>query len=131
MEFMQKAKDEEAKKKKEKKNANHIARNDDEDSVVTTNSELDDQFKRLGVRTENRSEDESSIVSKVSKNVERCDVFCEREPKRVKHTHFTPEIVVAIEDQNGKIVPIRALLDTGTTSTILLRRFIKRGSLKS
>ena len=38
--------------------------------------------------------------------------------------------MVQIQDRHGEIVPIRALLDTGTSSTLLLREFVKQGSAK-
>ena len=41
--------------------------------------------------------------------------------KRLKTTHTSPEIIVEIRDQDNKKIPIRALLDTGTTSTLLLK----------
>ena len=47
--------------------------------------------------------------------------------KKAKVGHYTAEIAVEILDRHGKLVPIRALLDTGTTSTILLREFVKKG----
>ena len=47
--------------------------------------------------------------------------------KKTKVGHYTAEIVVEILDKNNKLVPIRALLDTGTTSTILLRDYVKKG----
>lgn len=47
--------------------------------------------------------------------------------KKTKLAHYTGEIVVEILDRNGKLVPIRALLDTGTTSTLILRDFVKKG----
>jgi hypothetical protein len=47
--------------------------------------------------------------------------------KKTKLAHYTAEIVVEILDKNGKLVPIRALLDTGTTSTLVLRDFVKKG----
>ena len=36
-----------------------------------------------------------------------------------------------IEDRQGNVVPIRALLDTGTTATLLLRDFVRKGRAKS
>ena len=32
--------------------------------------------------------------------------------------------MVEIKDQNGNLVPIRALLDTGTDQTLILREFV-------
>ena len=39
--------------------------------------------------------------------------------------------MVEIEDKDGNTVPIRALLDTGTTSSIVLRDFVRKGRAKS
>ena len=47
--------------------------------------------------------------------------------KKAKLGHYTAEIVVEILDRNGKLVPIRGLLDTGATSSLLLRDFVKKG----
>jgi hypothetical protein len=49
--------------------------------------------------------------------------------KRVKHTHYSPDIIVEVENQAGKRVPIRCLLDTGTSSTIILRPHVKQGRI--
>ena len=38
-----------------------------------------------------------------------------------KPIQYTADIIVEIKNREGKTVPIRALLDTGTTSTIILR----------
>lgn len=51
--------------------------------------------------------------------------------KKQKKFHFTPDIIVEIMDREGNLVPIRALLDTGTSSTILLRDFVRKGRAKS
>ena len=47
--------------------------------------------------------------------------------KRTKRVHYTPEIIVEITDSSGDIVPIKALLDSGTTATLLLRKFVAPG----
>jgi len=51
--------------------------------------------------------------------------------KRRRTMQLTPEIIVEITDKKGKIVPIRALLDTGTSATLLLRKFIAPGTRKT
>jgi hypothetical protein len=38
---------------------------------------------------------------------------------------------VEITDQNGDLVPIRELVDTGTTATMLLRQFVAPGTAKA
>jgi hypothetical protein len=51
--------------------------------------------------------------------------------KRSKKTHYSAEVVVEIEDRHGNLVPIRALIDTGTSSSIVLREFVRKGRAKS
>jgi hypothetical protein len=41
----------------------------------------------------------------------------ERLAKKQKFSHYTAEVVVELENKEGHILPIRALLDTGTSST--------------
>jgi hypothetical protein len=40
---------------------------------------------------------------------------------------ITADIIVEIKNRDGTVVPIIALLDTGTTSTIILREFLVKG----
>ena len=46
-----------------------------------------------------------------------------RSKKKQKTTHNGCELVVQLKNRKGEIVPVRALCDTGTTSTIILRDF--------
>ena len=55
----------------------------------------------------------------------------ERMAKWIKTHHYSPEVVVEITDQNGELKSIRALLDTGTSATILLRDFLHKGRAKT
>jgi hypothetical protein len=41
---------------------------------------------------------------------------------------YTADIIVEIKNRDGSVVPMRALLDTGTTATIILREFVGKGS---
>ena len=50
-----------------------------------------------------------------------------RVAKKSREQKFTAEIIVEIEDKEGNIIPIRGLVDTGTSHTILLREFVKQG----
>ena len=54
----------------------------------------------------------------------------EPEPKHSKSAHYTAEIIVQLVDGEGQLVPIRALLDTGTSATIILQRYVKKGTPK-
>jgi hypothetical protein len=42
--------------------------------------------------------------------------------------HYSAEIIVKIVDSKNEIVPIRALLDTGTSETLLLKQFLSPNS---
>ena len=55
----------------------------------------------------------------------------ERSEKRPKKDHYSAEIVVQIQDRSGALVPARALLDTGTSSSIVLRDFVRKGRARS
>jgi hypothetical protein len=51
------------------------------------------------------------------------------EPEEVpekKPVQYTAHIIVEINNREGTVVPIRSLLDTGTTSTIILREFVRK-----
>ena len=48
-----------------------------------------------------------------------------RTNKKRKIVHNGCELVVQIKNEKGEIVPVRALCDTGTTSTIILRAFVR------
>jgi hypothetical protein len=50
--------------------------------------------------------------------------------KRRKVEHYSAEIIVEIVDLKNNLVPIRALLDTGTSETILLKHFLSPNSPK-
>jgi hypothetical protein len=52
------------------------------------------------------------------------------EPKEAQENipvQYTADIIVEIKNRDGTVVPMRALLDTGTTSTIILREFVGKG----
>jgi hypothetical protein len=48
-----------------------------------------------------------------------------------KPVQNTADIIVKIKNRDGTVVPIRALLDTGTTSTIILREFVGKGRART
>ena len=52
-----------------------------------------------------------------------------RPSKQQKLQHYTAEVIVELKDRTGNLRPIRALLDTGTTSSIILREFVQDGSV--
>jgi len=48
--------------------------------------------------------------------------------KKPKKVHYSAEVVVELIDANGDTVPIRALIDTGASHTIILKDHVKQGS---
>ena len=50
-----------------------------------------------------------------------------RPAKKQKTKHLSPDIIVVMVDRNGNKVPVRGLLDTGTSATIALRHFVAPG----
>jgi hypothetical protein len=44
---------------------------------------------------------------------------------------YTADIIVEMKNRDGTVVPMRALLDTGTTSTIILREFVGKGRART
>jgi hypothetical protein len=49
------------------------------------------------------------------------------EASEKKPVQYNADIIVEIKNRDGTLVPIIALLDTGTTSTIILREFVGNG----
>ena len=75
------------------------------------------------------SDSEDSTIGYSVPSVEYAYPFGVREQPKKKHkkTHYCAEIIVEIVDRNGDKVPIRALLDTGTSATLLLRKYVQQG----
>jgi hypothetical protein len=73
----------------------------------------------------NNSDDEFEIALPFSKRI-KLDDSNENKPK-----HYTADIIVEIKNRNGETVPIKALLDTGTTATIILREFVQKGRART
>jgi hypothetical protein len=48
-----------------------------------------------------------------------------------KPVQYTADIIVEKKHINGTVVPMRALLDTGTTATIILREFVGKGRART
>jgi hypothetical protein len=44
---------------------------------------------------------------------------------------YTADIIVEIKNRDGTVVPMRALMDTGTTATIILREILGKGRART
>jgi hypothetical protein len=49
------------------------------------------------------------------------------EAQENKVVKYTADIIVEIKNRDGTVVPMRELLDTGATATIILREFVGKG----
>ena len=58
-------------------------------------------------------------------------MFHRKPTKREKVSHYSAEIMVEVRDGQGGVEPIRALVDTGTTSSLVHRKFVPKGQLSS
>jgi hypothetical protein len=56
------------------------------------------------------------------------------EPEKAQENNpvqYTADIIVEIKNRDGTVVPMRSLLDTGTTATIILREFVGKGRTRT
>ena len=114
-------------KNKPQKRKNDLKEKENSDS--DENSSLDEEsgllirkLPEINVSSSSDDEDYSDSVQ-----VEHCYVN-ERPRKRLKPTPQSTEIVGEIKNREGDVRPIRVLLDTGTSATIVLKRYVMQGS---
>jgi hypothetical protein len=69
---------------------------------------------------DNYNDNYNEIACPFSKRIKLKNKHTEAPEK--KPVQNTADIIVEIKNRDGTVVPIRALLDTGTTSTIILRK---------
>ncbi len=104
----------------------HDDSDSDDSSVEGYAAKLRKTVKFSNKDAESSSDDESVYTPSLYAFYENS-----RKKKKGRKVKYTAEIIVKIEDRDGDLVPIRALLDTGTTDTIVLRKFVKKGRAKS
>ncbi len=94
------------------------AKKKDDSDASGNKSELNLNVTQMNLCPKNEKNfviDQSSILSdKVSETLEQCHVFNEHNcpTKKQNKYHLSCEIIVEIEDRNGNLKPIKALLDT-------------------
>lgn len=99
----------------------------------------DEKSERKSSKRKRSSSESSKITSSNKKGFsdrarsQDCNPFInDRFKEKVnKKVHYSGKIIVEIKDHHGETVPIRALLDTGTSSTMILRNFVAKGRAKS
>ena len=70
--------------------------------------------------------DEITTNSEESDEYFVTNIFNNRPRKRTKLGQITTEVVGEIVDRDNNVTPLRCLLDTGTTSTIILKPFVAK-----
>jgi predicted aspartyl protease len=100
----------------------------DDDSMIITNKFL--HFEQtnepnkcyLKNNNKNNNDEISYPLSKKIKLKHEPEAAPEKKP-----VQYTTDTIVKIKNRDGTVVPMRSLLDTGTTSTIILREFVGKG----
>jgi hypothetical protein len=78
---------------------------------------------------DNMTDDYDKLAYPFSKRIK-----LKHEPEEAQENmpvQYTADIIVEIKNRDGSVVPMRALLDTGTTSTIILREFVGKGGART
>jgi hypothetical protein len=102
--------------------------NDDLISINDTNTcdySMQNKYTHESIKHNNYSDDYYELSYPFSKRIK-----LKHEPEKAQENvpvQYTAEIIVEIKNRDGTVVPMRALLDTGTTATIVLREFVGRG----
>jgi hypothetical protein len=99
--------------------------NDDLKSINDTNTfdySMQDKITNKYCEYNNYNNDYDELAYLFSKRIK-----LKHEPEEAQENipvQYTADIIVEIKNRVGTVVPMRALLDTGTTATIILREFV-------
>jgi ribosomal protein L15 len=99
-----------------------IESNDDLISINDTNTcdnSMQNKNTNGSIRHNNYSNDYDELAYPFSKRIK-----LKYEPEKAQEkfpVQYTADIIVEIKNRDGTVVPMRSLLDTGTTATIILR----------
>jgi hypothetical protein len=102
--------------------------NDDLKSINDTNTfdySLQDKMTNNFCEDNNYNNDYDELAYPFSKRIK-----LKHEPEEAQENipvQYTADIIVEIKNRYGTVVPMRALLDTGPTATIILREFVGKG----
>jgi hypothetical protein len=99
--------------------------NDDLISINDTDTfdyYMQDKITHKNCEHNNYNDDYDELAYPFSKRIK-----LKHEPEKAQENvpvQYTADIIVEINNRDGTVVPMRALLDTGTTATIILREFV-------
>jgi hypothetical protein len=106
--------------------------NDDLISINDTNTcdySMQNKCTHGSIKHKDYSNDYDELAYPFSKRIK-----LRHEPEKAKENvpvQYTSDIIVEIKNRDGTVVPMRALLDTGTTATIVLREFVGKGRART
>jgi hypothetical protein len=102
--------------------------NDDLISINDTDTfdySMQDKNTHESSKHNSYNDDYDELVYPFSKRIK-----LKHEPEKAQENvpvQYTADIIVEIKNRDGTVVPMTALLDTGTTATIILREFAGKG----
>jgi hypothetical protein len=102
--------------------------NDDLISINDTDTfdySMQDKITPKNCEHNNNNDDYDELSYPFSRRIK-----LKHEPKKAQENvpvQYTADISVEIKNRDGTVVPMRALLDTGTTANIILREFVGKG----
>jgi hypothetical protein len=102
--------------------------NDDLKSINDTDTfdySMQDRMTYKSCEDNNNYNDYDELAYPFSKRIK-----LKHKPEKAQENvpvQYTADIIVEIKNRDGTVLPMRALLDTGTTATIILREFVGKG----
>jgi hypothetical protein len=102
--------------------------NDDLNSINDTNTfdySIQDKITNKSCEDKNYNNEYDELAYPFSKRIK-----LKHEPEEAEENmpvQYNAYIIVKIKNRDGTVVPMRALLDTATTATIVLREFVGKG----
>jgi hypothetical protein len=113
----------------EGKHTNIVNKSNDELKSINDTDTFDyymqDKMTNKPCEDNNYNNDYDKLAYPFSKRIK-----LKHEPEKAQENvpvHYTADIIVEIKNRDGTVVPMRALLDTGTTATIILREIVGKG----
>jgi hypothetical protein len=107
--------------------------NDDLISIndtATFDYSMQDKITHKSFEHNNYNNDYDELAYRFSKRIK-----LKHEPEKAQENvpvqYTTADIIVEIKNRDGTVVPMRALLDTGTTATIIFRAFVGKGRART
>jgi hypothetical protein len=106
--------------------------NDDLKSINDTNTFAYSKQNRMTDKScedNNYNNDYDELAYPFSKRIKQ-----KHEPEETEENNpvqYVADIIVEIKNRDCTVVPMRALLDTGTTATVILREFVVKGRART